>query len=436
MDRPIVISPAWAQTGVINLGLDFGTHSTKAILRVRNGPNKALVLFLDEPGPNHPAFAAPSLVRLCDGKLFFGQRAAQAVGGKLFSLLKVSLLPPSLRKVWNQSEFPHGTTPDLLVAIYLSWILGKIKTAVGKERTSKLSLNIAAPMNHVEDQTLKERYLNVVHAAWQAAFESAAPPIPQGAELARLSPNFKALLDLPVPPLEHRRFEVLPETLAPLVSLSRDPITQTGLYMMVDMGAGSTELSVSRVSLPDEEGAIVCYSDESFPFGGDQFSNNDQQNAGRKEAHTLGEQHLKEDLIEYLRRVWHRGFCKEKDGRKSAKHSWKQLTVVLAGGGMRRQGVQEVIEANPLPRRIFLIDPIDYAVSWHSPTGLDFGQGHAGSRPRDPLDSPAYLAVAHGLSLERQKWPEFCYPRQVEVLSSEPQAANPYERSYSQDDVG
>ncbi|HBI46034.1 MAG TPA: hypothetical protein DDY78_24740 [Planctomycetales bacterium] len=436
MERLIVISPAWAQTGVINLGLDFGTHSTKAILRVRNAPNNALVLFLDEPGPNHPAFAAPSLVRLCDGQLFFGQRAAQSVGGKLFNSLKVSLLPPPPLKAWDQSEFPQGTTPDLLVAIYLSWILGKIKTAVGKERTSRLSLNVAAPMNHVEDQALKERYLHVVNAAWQAAFESAAPPVTQGADLVRLCPVFKEFLDLPVPALEHRRFEVLPETLAPLVSLSRDPITQTGLYMMVDMGAGSTELSVSRVSLQDEEGAIVCYSDESFPFGGDQFSNNDKQNAGRKEAHTLAEGGLKDKLIEKLRSVWHSGFCKEKDGRKSTKHSWKQLTVVLAGGGMRRQGVQEVIEANPLPKRIFLRDPIDYAVSWHSPTGLDFGRGHAGSRPRDPLDSPAYLAVAHGLSLERQKWPEFCYPRQVEVLSSEPIAANPYERSYSQEDVG
>src|SRR5262249_13341602 len=55
--------PVGIGTGAINLGLDFGTHSTKVILRTRND-SKALVLSLDEPAPGYPDFAAPSLVRL------------------------------------------------------------------------------------------------------------------------------------------------------------------------------------------------------------------------------------------------------------------------------------------------------------------------------------------------------------------------------------
>jgi hypothetical protein len=434
MDRENVI-PSWAQTGFINLGLDFGTHSTKVILRVRNTPNKALVLFLDEPGPEYPGFAAPSLVRLCGGKLFFGQRAMREAG-ELFNSLKVSLLPPPPVDVWDEGDFPQGTTPDLLVALYLSWILGRIKVVVGEARAARLSLNVAAPMDHIENQGLKERYLHVVHAAWQATIENLAPPVTQGAELVRLSPVFKKLLERSVPDLEHRRFEILPETLAPLASLFHDPKTKDGLYMVVDMGAGTTELSVSRVIQPGDGGAMVCYSDKSVWLGGDQFRTNDLENVRNKRAHWLEEERLKTELRQELRSVWYAGFAKDKDGHCSAKYSWKQLTVVLAGGGLRRQGIQVDIDASPPPKSIFLVDPIDYTVNWHTPAGLDFGGGYPGFILRDPMDSPAYLAVAHGLSLERQKWPKFYYPGEVGNLSSEPRVENPYERSYSESDVG
>jgi hypothetical protein len=434
MERQIVI-PTWAHTGVINLGVDFGTHSTKAILRIRNSPNKALVLFLDEPYPEYPHFAAPSLIRLSGGKLFFGQRALREPG-ELFNSLKVSLLPPPPVGGWDEGDFPLGTTPDLLVALYLSWILGRIKAAVGEGRAARLTLNVAAPMDHVENQALKERYLHVIHAAWQATIENLAPPVAQGAELACVGPAFKKLLEKPVPDLQHRRFEVLPETLAPLASLFHDPKTRDGLYMVADMGAGTTELSVSRVAEPGDAGAMICYSDKSVWIGGDQFRSNDVKNAGNNRTHWLEEERLKSELRRELACVWYAGFTKEKDGGRTAKHSWKQLTVVLAGGGLRRAGIQEVIKAFPPLKFIFMIDPIDYMVNWHTPAGLDFGGGQPGLVLRDPMDSPAYLAVAHGLSLERQRWPKFYYPGEVEPLTSEPRVENPYERSYSQSDVG
>jgi hypothetical protein len=434
MDRRIVI-PSWASTGAINLGLDFGTYSTKLIMRVRGASKRPLVLFLDEPDPEYPAFAVPSLVCLSNGKLFFGQEARRR-GGHLFSSLKVSLLPPPPLGTWDPDDFPHGTTPDLLVAIYLAWILGRVKMAVGEDRASRFSLNVAAPMNHVENQALKERYLQVVNAAWQAAFENAAPLVTQEAELNRLGSVFTSLLARPVPALENRRFEILPETLAPLASLFWDPKTHAGLYMMVDMGAGTTELSVSRVSEPGEDGAMVCYEDNSVLLGGNMFRENDRQNAASTENHTRVENRMKTTLRSEFRRVWYSGFLKEKDAGRTAKYQWKQLNVVLAGGGLRRQGLQETIEASSPLDTGYFIDPTGYTVNWHGPADLVFDEGEPAFVLRDPLDSPAYLAVACGLSLERQKWPKFYYPKEVPVRRREPGATNPYERTYSQSDVG
>ena len=200
--------------------------------------------------------------------LLFAAAALQATEGQLFRSLKVSLLPPSRRAGWPKADYPVGATPDLLVGLYLSWVLGRIKAALGPEHSSRVSLNIAAPMDHLENQSLKERYLHVVQAAWEATFGQSAMPIVQGADLTVLRPQFEKLLERPVPDLRVRPFEILPETLAPLVSLAQDPKMRPGFFPMLDMGAGTTELSISRVNEAGSNFPVSCYADRSFMLRG------------------------------------------------------------------------------------------------------------------------------------------------------------------------
>ena len=126
-----------------------------------------------------------------------------------------------------------------------------------------------------------------------------------------------------------------------------------------------------------------------------------------------------------MRSVWYEGFAKDKDGGRTPKYKWKQLYVVLAGGGLRRQGLQEVIESSPPLNAGYFVEQTEYTFDWHSPGDLSFDGGSLGFDFRDPLDSPAYLAVAHGLSLERMHWPKFCYPGDVEELKSDPELRIP-----------
>lgn len=430
-DLPIAI-PSRVRAEAINLGFDFGTHSTKVILRVRND-QLGIVLFLDEAIPGYPPFASPSVVRLNDDKLYFGSRALKEKGGKLFKSLKVSLLPVSTSGGWDSSDYPPGTSPDLLVSLYLSWLLSRLKDALGEVRSSKLSLNLAAPMGHLEDEKLKERYLQVIHAAWQAAIAEAAPRVIQGQELRTVAPVFKELLDRPVPDIDTRRFEVLPETLAPLVSLSQDPQTPPGFYMMVDMGAGSTELSVSLVNYNASALGITCHADLSVLLGGDHFTENDQDNKENSKAHADQENTLTEQLKKEFRKTWYMGFQTDKAGGPAAKAQWKQLHVILSGGGMRRSGLQEMLEANSPLQRIFPDEPTYYTVDWHYPTGLE--DGTTGSQ-FSYTDSLSYLAVAHGLSLEWMKWPAFYFPGDIQHVQIESRTEDPYERRYVDSDVG
>jgi hypothetical protein len=176
-----------------------------------------------------------------------------------------------------------------------------------------------------------------------------------------------------------------------------------GMYMIVDMGAGTTELSVNHV---DERGAdqkVLCYHDESVVIGGDNFEWADSQGP-QGEAET-------KQLIKAFRRVfattWHTGYMKDRPN-PAAHGRWRNFRVLLAGGAARRREVERAI----VDRRPFSNFPVAeerYDVAWHCPTDviLDKSVGESG-------DQLALLAVAHGLSVPRQQWPEFFPPAEVE----------------------
>lgn len=308
-------------------------------------------------------------------------------------------------------DFPNGLTPDLLVACYLSWVLSRVNHAVEKyyrDAQPKLFLNVAAPMNHIENEALKTRYLQIIQAAWLSVFEEDACPVAQGSDLTKLKPRFRELLERDVPSKEVRTFEVLPETVAPIVSLSLDPRMEPGMYMIVDMGAGTTELSVNSVEEPGADQRVLCYEDQSVRFGGDNITwieERDPDDPRRKQD--LDE--FVQSFMKVFRRTWGTGY--QKDSRNPvARDKWRDFQVLLTGGGARQKDVEQAIRY-ALPFGQFPVGKRDYRVSWHSPIDIAYGGGTNGHAS----GSESLLAVAHGLSIPRQQWPVFFAPRDVET---------------------
>lgn len=411
---PTRVEPADTKSGTrrrsarkpVIIALDFGTHSTKILLR-RRDEQKARIVAIDEPVDCYPWFASPSLVRLKDGHLYFGRTAVAENGGTLYRSLKVHLLPPSDHETVR--DFPNGPTPDFLVACYLAWVLHRIKCELATLDNPPVFLNLAAPMNHIENEALKTRYLQIVQAAWISVMENESFAHQQGMSLLAWSQRIRPLLERNVPDLSERRFEVLPETVAPIVSLSLDPSMAPGMYMMVDMGAGTTEFSVDHVNERGADQKILCYEDESKLLGGDNFEWLDQlpcEESGEVQSH---QDELLRVLIKTHQRVWGIGYQKDAPNH-CARDRWRRLTVLLAGGGTRRQEVRNAIQqANPLypwPHQ-----DTSYKTRSHYPTGIEFGRELTRTMRADiPL-----LAVAHGLSIERQKWPIVFSPGEIET---------------------
>src|SRR5262249_31735900 len=116
--------------------------------------------------------------------------------------------------------------------------------------------------------------LHIIQAAWEAVFGDNPVPVDQGASLEDVRAFFDTWLARGVPDLSTRRYEVLPETIAPIVSLSQDPRMEPGMYLMVDMGAGTTEYSINQVVQENDDFGnrkINCYFDRSIRLGGDDF---------------------------------------------------------------------------------------------------------------------------------------------------------------------
>ena len=263
-------------------------------------------------------------------------------------------------------------------------------------------------MNHIEDEFLKTRYLKIVQAAWESVFGENPSPALQGMHVEELSTRFISWLEKEVPSKEIRPFAILPETVAPIVSLSFDPRMNPGMYMIVDIGAGTTELSVNHVQEPGADQQVLCYEDRSSWFGGDNFSWLERN----CHEHSLQKQNTIELVRQFMKsfqQVWGMGY--QKDGKNpAARDRWRDFHVLLTGGGARRPELERAIRG-ALPMSPWPIGQQRYRISWHNPIGIDLGTlGNS--------ETTSLLAVAHGLSVPRQQWPVFFVPSEVGTQES------------------
>jgi hypothetical protein len=344
-------------------------------------------------------------VRISDGKVFFGRCAAQATAGHLYRSLKVCLLTGG-----DQRGGEHGLTVDALVALYFGWVLRLTKKWLdgehGPDRVN-LFVNAAAPMDHYEDPVLRKRYLRILNCAWSAVFGPRPVAVEQGVTVESVVPwlNESLAAGTEIEPTETRRFDVLPESVAPIVSLSRNPSMNAGMYLIVDMGAGSTEFSVNHTREPGGNQNMLCYYDQSILLGAENF---DAPPPGRADA-------LMDRFLRSLCQTWGRGYIKDANNHV-ARQRWKELTVLLAGGGTSRPSLRCRIEGHRTAvMYAFANQNCRYSVTTHVPADLEFRSSNDSDRTNAFL-----LSVAHGLSFPRRTWPEFFEPSQIEHLGQAP----------------
>ena len=189
-------------------------------------------------------------------------------------------------------------------------------------------LQIGAPTTESEAGETRERYERLVHSAWRALTGTDLPPVEQGMPLARLEQVLGPWLqaDAVLPPAGERRFRLVPESVAGVVSVQQTGRLAPGKLVIVDVGAGSSDLSVNDVGVPELNGRIHCFQCASPPAGVSRMKN--------------GGARVVLDEIEFaLRTLWQAAY-KQVRGRPRVAERWSHLNVLLLGGGARRPDVR------------------------------------------------------------------------------------------------
>lgn len=383
----------------LTVGLDYGTHSVKCVLRSRDDDKGKLINFgRSRKAGRYPWFVDPSVISVSDGRLFFGREALAIESSTTTTLrmLKVLLVPklvcPDIEPAFGEQYV------DALIASHIACVLQRIakwiKDEYGDRYEVNLKVNVGAPMNHFCDSVLRDRYLRIMNAAWEISFGGDAFSVSSGVDLMSLFGRIMPILSMPIPKKTERKYEVLPETVAPIVSMARDPSMDSGLYVLLDMGEWTTEMSVVFVADRRAEHTVSCYRDESVFIGGKDFAD-DCDETRRVKATGVAEK-IRRKLVEMVIESYRRD-----QPNRNLKDKWNVLNLVCTGGAARNPEIQDACECMPVQLKEFYgIGSLQYNRMWHAPRLVEC------KKPISRADAPI-LAVADGLSFDRVEWLKF-----------------------------
>lgn len=403
----------------ITIGLDLGTHSTKVV--IRRGDSDETELLVLAPAPDnsrkyhphadapYPWFAIPSVVGIRSDHLIFGEEARALPEQDRQYALKACLLPDGpevqgalLRRMKASSG---GEVVDALLTAFAAWILelaaAKLDQRFGRGRWRPF-VAMSAPMNHVEDVQLKERYERILAGAFHEVFESASERTPRTWTTARALALMRSYRGQHLPSPNRRRFVILPETVAAMVPVGRDPTVGPGLYHLIDIGGGTTENSVIWIS--EEGGVIECHKDESTPCGGISL----RTEACAPDGPTLTQ------LVLSTQRVWTEGYILQSKNL-SQKQIWARTQVLRSGGGWTQKSVRDHLEENH-PAPSYFNQLLTQGLGFHpfEPSSAILRiDPRLAPQPERARDSTQLLPIAVGLALFPEYWPTWFGPSQI-----------------------
>lgn len=366
------------------IGFDYGTHSTKVVQRYWGEPQGKIVQF-DEAVPGYPSQASPSIIREQDGRLYFGATGFGMPTAMDYGSLKAELMD-------DLSDDPElAQRIEVLVVAYIAWALTQMFDRNPSWRHDRLRLQISAPTSFVGDAEMEQKYDRIGHAAYALAIDG-GNEIRQGICYEEALRLIRPFLQMTPPSREERRFSIQPETIAPIISLQQEPIVSSGMYLMIDMGAGTTEMSIVAVPRNSTE-PIRCYYDSTERRGGSKLAELEDLPVG--ESQRCLEAFLS-DFNKQASKVWQVGFMKDASNR-AARRNWQQLTVLLTGGATRHANIAAQFDSDSKVPFSWQPHGTKHRTVRHTPRTIK-------SLTENDREDLSIFAVANGLSIHTAVW--------------------------------
>lgn len=265
------------------VGVDFGTSTTKVAWHDTTEDRFEVFRWGPEQAGIESALL-PSLIAVRDQQIWFGHQAAELSNPDLrLPWIKICVLCERNQEICRRcSHSPERGTVALgshtrvsaraLAALFLSHVIGSVERGLLSRYSGEnvtIQWNVGCPMDHIDSLKAHALYEAMVYLAWELR---SGVPNPIGLDAACAAEA--VLLDLQVPEDSERVIQVRPETHAGVMAFLQSPHAEEGTYVIVDVGAGTTEISMflhgrDRSQRGDPFPFFSNYlNDGSFPVGG------------------------------------------------------------------------------------------------------------------------------------------------------------------------
>jgi hypothetical protein len=457
---------------LINFGLDFGTSSCKVMFRdIIRGDAYACVFsnHLEDYGP----FCWPSTICVHDGRLYFGTQAERMREGRKIRSFKICLAcedglvnghPCPVKSCLTDNDKPSLFALDSgmqlaasrpltvclqpweLASLYIAQLLNDIVPTVTNhasfEPSAKCTFNMSAPLDMVNEAKLKSVFERVLYAATLMKNE-----ICQGIEITqaisvinRVKQTTKVL-----PPTESSRTFIVPETHAAMVGYVISGKAEPGLYAAIDVGAGTTDVSVFRYCEKNAARDVAYYAADTAIIGGDNIDKAILLAIPEIETLSLGDKIRKLALIrqakshfnsvsgltvedmsmsvetiesvtgepidrmcQHYTRTWGKSYVKEQRA-----DSWRRLYILLLGGCTNMQLVRNRLLCENPSREFGHILQNRPCHQIELPGDIKVFGGKANHKVSEYA---TILTLAHGLSFHIAQNPDYFVPKEVPPL--------------------
>ena len=431
-----------------HLGLDWGTSSTKMVLRDYGsvgGPH-AMVLTADGRGERYP-----STVILEGGRLWFGweAEARRARATLVWDSLKAK---SAVRGGWHNSAGLDGVVLADLVALSLAHAIcigqrQAAEHAASMRATARMTMTLGAPEPDL--QVRSDAYLDAVAPAYLMVRDSSYDP--QGRPADEGVTQLRTIKDDVLPHIDrssdNRDRWLRPEVAAAMMWLYESPRVGEGPYTVIDIGAATTNASFFRIHSvrdPDgierRKGALAFLGAATRPPGMDALGEALIAASGTRESiasirgreRALIENHMADSAVnatlEGMYDTWALARKHAWPRAPELKH-WEGLRYLIVGGGSKLPQIVRRFDELPgyLRGKLQRYGPLD-----HPGRPNDLHRFAPGANVKAYGDDPTFLLVAYGLSFRSGDLPDFALPNEVSPFKKN-DARRPFRDS---DDLG
>jgi len=223
------------------VGVDFGTAGTKVVLRVPYvGGAPAFALPFGEQAHRSSKYILPTQIWLDKNGRYTVTRPSS--GGELLRNLKNALIEAIDTPLL--SSMGDDVLPDEAVVAYLAcvvrharrWFLNNQVDAFGGFQL-QWHFNAGFPAANLDNVDLKSSYEKISKAAWMASVS----PGQITREVVRAALHAANIVDWETYK-EGCELDVIPEVAAEVVGYASSPFLDSGLHLLVDVGAGTLDV--------------------------------------------------------------------------------------------------------------------------------------------------------------------------------------------------